>query len=128
MPRKSKAAMQVVQLAESARPGPPKMLTRKEKALWREIVNSLPGDYFRASDRTLLANYCRFSVRSDDLAVKLVADPENSELDKMCRAAVSTVSSLATKLRLCPNARIQKDSQKLKSKTTAKPWDNQRNS
>ena len=126
MARKSAEAMRVVAVTESARPAPPKDLTRKEKVIWRDILDSLPAEHLRSSDKALLANYCRLWTRADMLSADLASDPHNIDLDRMYRAAVASIAQLAVKLRLCPSSRIRAESASLKPKAKAKPWDNQR--
>ena len=114
--------MTVVKTTLDDRLPPLKDLTRAEKVVWRGIVNSLPADFFRSSDVPLLANYCRFAVRSNYLAGRLTEDPMDAEADKMLRGATASLTSLATKLRLCPNARMRTDN----AKATARPQSEKR--
>jgi hypothetical protein len=45
---------------------PPKALTARAKAIWREIINSKPVDWFDAGSLGLLADHCRTQERLED--------------------------------------------------------------
>ena len=128
----SAAAMSVVSVNPIARKKPPKELNRKERMLWREIMDSHASDYFRIADVPLLSNYCRLSYRCDVLSEQLAREGYQIETEKglipnpaeqQMQRAISSMVSLATKLRLCPSTRMRADNKKLQDNVdTAKPW------
>lgn len=121
-----------------ARPSAPEWLSRAGATIWSEIVNSLPADYFRASDLPLLASYCTSTAHYIEAAQTLERDgmflvnnrgteyahPANSV---MLQHAAS-MAQLGTKLRLTPQARIAKGEKKptgLAGGGGRRPWGNQ---
>lgn len=122
--RKAAATVVAIKGGRIERPKPPNDLNRKEKRIFREIVESQPGGYFQPADIPLLAAYCRMVCRVDNLAAMIVDDPRDKEADQMLNGASRTMALLATKLRLCPSARLRQDSAMLRDgKSNARPWD-----
>lgn len=135
MPRKSAASLGVVRLS-SARIQPPAGFKPEYLAEWREIVDSLPADYFRPGDIPLLAAFCAASARhkqADALLDQhglvtandrgtLVANPAATIL----QLQASTMANLAVKLRLCPSARYSEKMANTKAgerSKGARPWE-----
>ena len=88
--------------------------------MWRSIVDSLPADYFRPADAPLLKNYCRFAVQADRLGEEL----DDPKAVRLLRGVSASMALLATKLRLCPSARMRNTSAKLRdTRTTSRPWE-----
>lgn len=69
--RKSGDALAVVAVLPGERPAPPSTLTEREAELWREIVSSLPADWFSAGSLPLLAEYVRSAAFGEALALEL---------------------------------------------------------
>jgi P27 family predicted phage terminase small subunit len=101
------------------RPKPPRGLPKEAKKKWREIVESLPPDFFKAWELPLLEKYiwaihiyqlAMIEVNKLGLVVKM--GPNNYGVVNpalvVCNKQVQIMSTLATKLRLCPNSRISK--------------------
>jgi P27 family predicted phage terminase small subunit len=101
------------------RPKLPRGLPKPARDLWKTIVNSLPPDYFRGSETHLLAKFVMADhiyhlamgeVRKGGLVVTMgdkgyeVVNPALT----ICNKQVQIMSTLATKLRLCPNSRVSK--------------------
>lgn len=89
----------------------PEDLSEVERALWVEIVESKPADWFGADSRPILKEYVRATVACDRLAEKVNKALEGSDvretkvlLDLRDREA-RRVASLATKLRLTQQSR-----------------------
>ena len=119
--RKSADSLQVVSVGSAVRPEPPCSLTRQEKQLWKKIVASLPADRFQPGDLPLLVNYCRTAARCDELAGRR---EKSKEAETLFLRSVSILSTLSTKLRLCPSTRIRAESAQLRqSQTTPRPWE-----
>lgn len=66
MPRKSASSRTVRSAADLRRPKPMHYLTDREKAVWREMVNARPPDYFDVGTHRLLAEFCRCAIRLED--------------------------------------------------------------
>lgn len=110
-------------------PQPPKELTETAAKLWKDIVKSLPVDYFTASDLPLLQSYCTAFDRKNQID-KMVAehgvmyDGEPHPGLKISRDEASLLASSAIKLRLCPSSRTRPDSASLQAQNLGKrPWD-----
>lgn len=115
-----------------ARPAAPGWLSPAGAVIWAEIVNSLPADYFRPADMPILASYCTSTALYIEAAEILSKDgmilvnnrgteyahPANS----IMLQHASSMSQLATKLRLCPSARIAKGKKAPKGQTGQRPW------
>jgi P27 family predicted phage terminase small subunit len=115
MPRKSAAALSVapVTSVQARRVKPPEGLPDPVQALWRQLVESLPADRFHASDRPLLALYCRALHQAQLAFDKLerhgaAYDDSISPWQRVADSAVKQAATLATKLRLCPQARLDR--------------------
>lgn len=115
------------------RPEPPDSLEGDARALWQEIVDSLPPDYFRPGDMPLLQAYCVASIanrRACALAQEALAqgDVTSSEARAAMRSMSQTsavMAQLATKLRLAHSSRISGKVAATQHENTAagkKPW------
>lgn len=107
------------------RPRPPEGMTPRARARWREVVKGYPVDHFKAGDLPLLRAYCEAhdrAVRAEE-TLRANLDENGCPSDYIrgalgglkahpaCAvkiAAESLMSTLATKLRLCANSRIDK--------------------
>ena len=108
MPRKSAAAASVAPVTVGrARVQAPDGLPESAKKQWAEIVSSLPADRFHASDRPLLALYCQNVARASHAMAELERDPDGPWL-KVADVHTKLVSSLAARLRLCPQSRLDR--------------------
>jgi P27 family predicted phage terminase small subunit len=115
-----------------ARPSPPDWLSPAQAREWRDIVNSLAADYFRPSDAPMLAAYCCAAAAHKAAAAELeigglILDGQKGYRFPNPAAAImsqqsSTMSQLATKLRLCPSARIAKGEKAPKGQIGQRPW------
>lgn len=115
-----------------ARPAAPDWLAPAQAREWDLIVNSLPADYFRPSDAPMLAAYCCAAAAHREASEVLDREGLICEGAKGYRfpnpaAAImsqqsSTMSQLATKLRLCPSARIAKGEKAPKGQVGNRPW------
>lgn len=115
MPRKSAAATLAVVDVTKRRLKAPADLPAPVRAIWGRLVDALPGDRFHSSDGPLLALYCR-ALHQADIAFGKVekygayvadADATNPWL-KVADTATKQCATLASKLRLCPQARLDR--------------------
>ena len=132
MARQSAASLSVVPIGIAARLAPPSKLTREEKALWSEVVNSKPVDWFGEDSSPLLAEYVRAACMCDRLALQIEAamtDPEavgalKAYLDMRDKESKRVLSN-ATKLRLTQQSRYTPQAAATANKKAsggAKPW------
>lgn len=100
---------------EIKRPACPAYLPKLAKAKWRQIVKSLPPDWFRPGDLPLLESYCLSYSQVRECQNALEAEglvhvdhngvPRANPHVEIMNKARTAQSMLATKLRICPNAR-----------------------
>lgn len=112
MPRKSVAALSVAPIGVR-RVKPPADMAEPIKAIWRELVDSMPPDRFHTSDRPLLALYCRHLHQAHTALSKIeehgACDGESlNPWLKVAEASTKQCAVLATKLRLAPQSRLDR--------------------
>lgn len=135
--RKSAASLGVVQIT-GQRIAPPVHLTGEQAAEWRSIVDSLPPDYFRPGDVSLLAAYVTASVfyrrASADMEARgmTLMDDKGREYvnpaHQVLTSQASALAQMAVKLRLCPSSRYSEKAAATKTSrgtTISKPWEEQ---
>lgn len=132
--RKSAASLGVVPIT-GQRIAAPEHLTDDQAREWAAIVESLPPDYFRPGDVSLLAAYVTASVfyrrASADMEARgmVLTDDRGKEYvnpaHHVLTSQASAMAQMAVKLRLCPSARYTEKSAATKTArgtTAAKPW------
>ena len=130
--RTSLAALSVVSggvIEPVARPKPPGELTEEQAAVWREVVDRLPADWFQAETFPLLAQYCRHVVSARRVqqvvaTIEAEEDFDIAEYDralKMQERESRCIASLATKMRIAQQSTYDQ-SKKKGSGGVAKPW------
>jgi P27 family predicted phage terminase small subunit len=132
MPRTSAASLSVASInTTERRVKPPDNLPGPAKKIWSGLVDSLPADRFHSSDRPLLALYCRFvhqaemalaSVEKDGAADGGATNPWLRVAD----VASKQCAVLATKLRLCPQTRMDRKvagPAARSNRSRRKPWE-----
>ena len=112
MPRRSVEAMLSVVDARHQRIKPPAGLPGPVNEIWGRLVNALPGDRFHSSDGPLLALYCR-ALHQADLAFGQLEEfgawkDEHNPWLRVADIATKQSAVLASKLRLCPQARLDR--------------------
>jgi hypothetical protein len=130
-------------LKQTPRQRPPAELTREQAAVWNAIVRAEPADWFSASTRPVLVQYCRHIVAArraaemikaleasittmsavdgaNPLAITLSAAEEFDRLLKMQERESRVIASLATKMRITQQATTNHRGNKIESK---KPWE-----
>lgn len=119
--RGKKAAGQTLYVPEFSdkRPGPPKGMTLRAHRIWKVIVKSLPPTHFRQGDYPLLRAYCEAEALHFEASHKIKEEGAVIHNGRIIKAnpwvaiqtqTAHTMSQLATKLRLCANARISPQS------------------
>ena len=104
----------------------PQWLKGHARNMWKQIVNANPPDWFRNSDLPLLESYCLSYTQMRDAAATLEAEGAYTHnaagtqilhpAYKIIHDCQSRMTSMAVKLRICPNARHSDN-----SATAAKP-------
>jgi hypothetical protein len=118
MPRQSiEARAAAVWRAGAVMPEPPKYLSKRDKSLWVDIVSSRPPDWFDPSSRQLLAMYAVVVGMGIDLAAKIAASRSKPEAERQVARlearylrVATTAALLMVRLRLTPQARIDRKS------------------
>jgi P27 family predicted phage terminase small subunit len=123
-------------LVVRARQKPPASFTKAQAAIWRELVNSLPADYFKACDRRLLRMWAVVNAQFDEATEKI--DREGLIVDKgngktgvnqavyVQQACGATITNLSIKLRIAPSSRMDDRVAATKAnaeKDAARPWE-----
>lgn len=107
-----------MELTVRKRPDPPKRLSKVARAMWKQIVGSLPVEHFRRSELPLLEKYCMAeglywkALELMDESMVITTAKGYSLPDTYLTIAnkqVQLQTALATKLRIATNARISKD-------------------
>jgi hypothetical protein len=125
----------------SQRERPPKDLTPKQQAIWRELVASVDRDWF-GDTRPLLTELCAhidfarmIAAAIEQVRAKLVGLPVESkearslsrQLASLLRAhgmQSSAIASLSTKLRLTPQSRQSaRRADQVRHRTGPRPWE-----
>ena len=135
--RKSAAELSVIGpggVETTRRPDPPSDLTEAQVDVWRRIVNAYPADRFDAGAQLVLAQLCRHADTARKMAAVIRQPEEGGEFDVDAWQALlraqdresARVASLATRLRLTPQARYVPHSAAALADPTAdmrKPWE-----
>src|SRR5688572_16088460 len=129
MPRKSAAAASTLALVPGTPAPAPPDLSKKEAAVWCEVVESKPWDWFGRDSLPVLKEYVRAAVMCDALAEKVSAgvDGEANVLRAllgMRDQEARRVATLVTKLRLTQQSRYTPQSANAASKKAGaqRPW------
>lgn len=125
----------------------PENLTAEQAQEWRNIVDSLPADYFRPGDIPLLSAFCVASAFYKAATAQMQAEgivldgPDKFSKEGICigqerryphpaasilQSQASAMAQMAIKLRLCPSARYTEQKAATKAGVRAKdkrPWD-----
>jgi hypothetical protein len=133
--RKSAASLSVMPAPVARRLDPPAGMNARQSALWREVVEAKPVDWFSADNGPLLAEYVRAVDMGNMLAIQidaLLSSDDSTEIalqlkplldmrDKEAKRA----TSIATKLRLTNQSRYTPQAAATANKragSVAKPW------
>ena len=132
--KKSAEAKNVISLIMNKKyPPAPLEMGKDAIALWNNIAESLPADFFRAGDLPLLEAYVVSATRkrwvdSMVLDVGMILNDQTPHPGlKISRDEATLMASLATKLRLCQSSRTRPESASLNIINHAgngkKPWE-----
>jgi len=128
--RRSAASLVIAPLAPWTRLEPPESVTGDAADLWRSVVATKPADWFQPDTAPLLEAYCNTVVeyRRASRALEATSPADIGTYRVMVEIATKLAkacSSLATKMRLTPQARYTPGAAATASKkaaVAAKPW------
>jgi hypothetical protein len=136
--RKSAAELSVIGphgVETIRRPEPPVELSQREAETWRRMVNAYPADRFDPGAQPVLALLCRHIEAARKLAALIRQAEEDDDFDlDHWRALLrdqdresGRIASLATRLRLTPQARYVPHSAAARAQSDfPKPWEDRR--
>jgi hypothetical protein len=112
------------------RPEPPYDLTDEQADIWRQVVNSLPADWFPPETHMLLTQYCRHVIASHRVAQLIDAEEKANpflplawaDLLKIQDRESKAIGQLATRMRITQQSTMRVETIK-KPKQSMKPWD-----
>jgi phage terminase small subunit len=125
-------------LHAEALPDPPERLSADAAKLWREIVESLPADWFSEGNLDLLEAYCvsimvlRMANARTQQALEKIADPKAEAWEEMtvleryraiAQRESAAIQQLATKMRLTQQARISAEKGAPPKPKGGHPWE-----
>ena len=100
---------------------PPACLSKDERALFEEIVSACSTRHFVASDAPLLVGYVQAIALARNAIGKAAT---NTEALQTWEKATRMMATLATRLRLAPQARIDpKTLGRMQAPKTRPPWE-----
>lgn len=110
--------------AGGAPPEPPTHLDQAAAKLWREIVSSKPADFFDPGACVLLEHFCTLAVDARDVTTSLAQSRRNKAKDmrvweKRLVFISKALASLATKLRLSVQARLEWHNRRIQERVEA---------
>ncbi len=112
-------------------PHPLPGLTPEQADVWRVVCSAQPDDWWGPEMGEVLAQYCRHVVAARRVADLIAQHDASSELDieaydrllRMQEREGRAMSSLATRLRLTPQAKALPSKGGPKRKTVRRPWE-----
>lgn len=139
----SRASFEVIQptglMPSGHRPAPSPELSAAATQEWHAVVERMPADYFPRETQGLLATFCSIKVQLDEVNKALAKFgpglPSGEkrwkryrELTRMRGACATQLASIATKLRLTPQSRYdrevaQRSVRKRDEQPDVRPWE-----
>jgi len=132
--RGRKTALNLAVIPGEGRPEPPDDKPEDEAQVWRDVVGSMPPNWFSAPG--LLKLYCRHAARGDAVAQRvrtLLAQPmTKANLDALRKLSAlscqetTAARAVATKLRMTPQSSKHRFSAEAEIRNTPKgprPWE-----
>jgi phage terminase small subunit len=103
--------------AGEALPPAPKYLCEDASGLWAEVVASKPAGYFDPASLCLLEVFCSAAAILRQMSARMNAlDPKDREYGRLVRLSATmsgTLSTMATRLRLCQSSRLRHEDGRL---------------
>jgi hypothetical protein len=132
MSRQSAEAASVVALVPGTRAPVPAELSEAEAAIWRDVVDSKPAEWFGPDSLPVLKEYCRAADMCDrlvPLVEKAMASGKGKDIVEILAVRnkeATRVAALATKLRLTQQSRYTPQASATANRKVAggkRPWD-----
>ena len=129
MPRRSREALAVQVDGRPPRLVPPASLSKDERKLFLDIVDTLPPEHFRPSDLILLCRYVENAALSPQAAAELrgnavLDDGKANSWLAISEKTIRALVSLSMRLRLSPQARLDaKAATRERQHIGPRPWD-----
>jgi hypothetical protein len=126
--RKSSAAIELAPVIGLPAPPPaPPELSPEEAELWDATVRSMRPGWFGPESLPLLSSYCLVAVMARAVAAELrkvdVGSPRFRGLSAQSCRLTTMLLRLSKALRLSPNSRRTKDSERDPRGPTTRPWE-----
>lgn len=102
--RKSADSMGLRVNGSRARLQPPAYLTKEQRELFNNIVESCRPDHFVPSDQVLLSAYIQSAFINQDAGRRMVTEPK---MIRVFESSAKTMAMLSMRLRLAPQSRTQ---------------------
>jgi len=107
LPRKSAAARAITSIATlPTRLRPPSTLSELARKEFLRIVTAESADHFRASDLSLLEEYCEAAALAKRAVKELQRDDAEAKWLSRWEKATRTMTALSMRLRISPQARM----------------------
>jgi hypothetical protein len=117
MPRASPEARAAAALRQGGKhPRPPAYLGAEEKAVWREIGECRPVDFFQPGALHLLEQLCIMTVAARRIGVEVQERPADADAAKLYVEYASRCAMHCQKLRLSIQSALRTESGKLDEK------------
>lgn len=133
MPRQSSAALSIVHIEPAKRrPDPSSNLSPRAAEQWREIVASMPADWFPRETHPMLTQLCRCIDRCQMVGEALDrVQAEGGDLSErayqnLIRAEMQlsgTIAKLSTKMRISQQSSSNYDKKRKRTGKKAVPWE-----
>lgn len=131
MARKSTASLTVLPVQPLAHITVPNGLSAAEAALWREVVDSKPAEWFGPDSAPLLVEYVRAKItcdQLDELVKKALGADDSQATEAALRARdreAKRLAMLGTKLRLTQQSRYTPQAAATANKRAGmrRPWE-----
>ena len=126
-PRKVSRTNPVAVIERIVRPMAPPEFTEAQQAVWREIVDSQPADWFTPASLPLLAQYCRHTCHAGELGQQLRdLHPDQqkvrAKLLTLQKQESAAMIALARSLRLSQQSVKDHYGHKIEALAQRKPW------
>jgi hypothetical protein len=113
MPRLTPTALAAQAWRTSTKPKPSRGMSPAARAVWRQIVDDRPGDWFRASNLHLLEQLCEVVIAQRAALARLRADPTDKDRVQTVATLGNLAIALSTKLRLTVQADVTRQSRQV---------------
>lgn len=131
--RASGASLSVAQIGIDQRLPAPASLTEAQRAVWVDVVNARPADWFCQAHEGLLSQYCRHKVMSDVISAEIekfdprwmVEDEGVKRLEKlglMLQRETSAMNTLMRSMRMTQQS-LMRAEKSVNVGRAKKPWE-----